>query len=223
MFMRFAHKAVLVAVAVAAVWGLSQWLGRWPAVGAWAVVTGGACALSGYLLSTSKLNEMTWKNRLAGYLLPWGYTIGRGQLLPIVLVSWAGWALIGAAVAIQPALMPAAGTSAAGGVTPASGAPPIWSVLLFAAWAINVAALTYLGGVFFKHHSAASSGGRSMIKLATVVLGLLAVSIGLSVAGYPKVALLIAGGPYLVIGAIFGAVAGTILLLGVMGKPIRWH
>ena len=61
------------------------------------------------------------------------------------------------------------------------------------------------------------------IAASVVVLGLLAVSIGLSVAGYPKVALLIAGGPYLVIGAIFGVVAGTILLLGLMGKPIRWH
>jgi len=198
----YLKKAVLLAFAAVAAYGLAVELGPWSAFLTCAVVSAAACAAGAILLRTSAVGRVTWRNRLAGYLIPWGWRLNRGKLWPLPVISWAVWtAVCGAAVLLcrdQPSLGMRAG--------------------LLAAWLIDAAALMYLLGTI----SQATPGSRvgSLWKLVAAIAGVLCASVGLYLGGQTTAALIVGGGPPAVIGGGFGVV---LLVFATVGRNTRWN
>jgi predicted outer membrane protein len=66
----YLRNAVLLAAVAAAAYGLAAELGQWPAFLTCIVVSAVACVAGAILLRTSGVGRVTWRNRLAGYLIP---------------------------------------------------------------------------------------------------------------------------------------------------------
>ncbi|WP_439624998.1 hypothetical protein [Gemmata sp.] len=200
----YTKNAVLLAVVAAASYELAAEFGPWPALLTCAAAAAAASAAGAFLLRTSGVGRVTWRNRLAGYLIPWGWRLNRGKLWPIPVVSWAVWtAVCGAAVLLRPAPdQPALGTRAA----------------LLAAWVIDAAALVYLLGTLAR----ATPGGRvgPIWKLVAVIAGVISASVGLYVGGQTTAALVVGGGPPVVVGGGFGLL---LLFVVTVGRNTRWN
>lgn len=201
MILLYLKKAVLLAGAAAA-YGLAGELGPWPAILTCASTAVVACVIGAMLLRTSAIGQVTWRNRLVGYLIPWGWRLNRGRLWPVAVISWVVWtAVCGAAVLLRSG-QPSLGMRAA----------------LLAAWLIDAAALAHLLGTIVQ----ATPGSRvcSVWKLVVVITGVLGASVGLYAAGQTTAALIVGGGPPAVIGSAFGLV---LLLLATVGRNTRWN
>jgi hypothetical protein len=168
------------------------------------------CGVSGAILRSARIGQITWKNRQAAYLLPWGYALSRGKLPAIVANAWLGWTLIGVGVALATAL---ADRDAATGTQ-------FWRWLLLAAWAVNVSAMLAVLGVLVKHFTLTSSSGRSLTTIIAVLVLLLLGSIALHAQGYTRLATAVAGGPLLIVGIGYGAL---VLLIVTVGRNARWN
>ena len=196
----YLKNAVLLIAVAAAAYGLAAELGPSPALLACAAVSAVACVAGAFLLRTSGVGRITWKNRLAGYLIPWGCRLNRGKLWPLPVISWAVWtAVCGAAVLLRRD-QPPLGMRAA----------------LVAAWLIDAAALVYLLGTI----SQSTPGSRvgSLWKLVAVLTGVLCASVGLYLGGQATAALIVGGGPPAVIGGGFGVV---LLIFATVGRNTR--
>src|SRR5262245_29781275 len=82
---------------------LANRLGAPLAIAIWAVGIGVICGLTALAMHRTPVGKIGFANYLGGIMLPFGYSIGRGKLLPIVLVSWAVWVAAGALVIILSA------------------------------------------------------------------------------------------------------------------------
>lgn len=213
-------KAMLVVVAAAACWGLLHGVGRWTGLALWIALMGAACATSAMILRTAKVGELSWKNRQAGYFLPWGYGLAGGKLQKIALFSWLGWVLVGLGVAVMMAPTPSVAPTP---TATASSAGPVWRWLVFGVWAINTSAIIYLLGTLVKNFSPGSSSGRSLIKVMALMIIFTSASVALHSAGYPRWAVLIGGAPMGLLGLFFGLYIGLILGASAVGKPVRWN
>jgi hypothetical protein len=170
-----AHRSLLVLGGASACCGLSEPCGGWPAFALWASAVTAACVLGAVLLRTSTVGQVTWKNRLAGCLLPWGWRLNAGRLW-VAAVSWLVWASLGGAVTVLREGEGHAGVRLG----------------LLAAWIIDVGALAFaLGSV-----RQATPGGRVGVLwvLVAVIAALLGVRVGLYAAGLPLAALVAGGG-----------------------------
>src|SRR5436309_1309216 len=67
----------------------------WPSIALWALIMAALCGGVALLMKRQAPGRVTAINYLAGIVLPWGYRIGRGKLLPIVIESWFRWLLVG--------------------------------------------------------------------------------------------------------------------------------
>lgn len=204
MILLYIKRAVLVTVAAAAAYWLAAEYGLWPAMLAWAIAAAVACGTGAVLLRTSGIGRVTWRNRLAGYLIPWAWRLNRGRLWPLPVVSWVVWMAIGGgAVLLRPT---------------ASEGPSLVGVALFAAWVIDAAGLMYLLGTIGQ----ATPGSRvgSLWKLVAVIAVLIGASVGLHLGGRTMAALVVGGGPPLAVGAGIGLV---VLLLVTVGRNARWN
>lgn len=213
---RLLPAAVVVAIAT----GLARVL---PLLGAWATTTaiGGALAVTGALvLRSARVGQITWRNRVAGLLLPWGYVLGRGKLPGIVLACTAIWSALAAAVLLSlagTAVVPNAG-AAPTPVAPANGGSS--SPWLLLAWIVDGACLLYLLGMLTKYFAPHAQVTRSQLKLVLVLVVMIVGSIVLHLAGYAGPALLVAGGPVALVGGAYGLFLGVILLFG---RNVRWN
>ncbi len=202
----YLQRVVLISAAAAACFGLAGRFG--PATGAviWAGVAALACGTGMALLRTSAVGRVTWRNRAAGYLIPWGWRLNRGRLWPVPVISWLVWMAVGTAVILlrpgQAEETPAIGIRAG----------------LSAAWVVDAAALMFVAGSIGQ----ATPGSRvgSLWKLAGAVSVMIAASVGLYLADRPEAALLVGGGPPAVIGASTGLV---VLVLMTVGRNTRWN
>ncbi len=191
---------------IASSWWLARTLGPWQAVLASAVLAAALVAVGVLLLRSTRVGELTWRNRTAGLLLPWGYRFG-GQLPTIAGTSWLVWTLLAAATALSTHSVgrdPVTATTA-----PATGG---LSVLLLLAWIANGGLLLYTLG----HRG----GSRSLRKFQTLLALMLAASIALQCAGYTGFATLLAGGPPLALGLVYGGYVGLLLIVG---RNARWN
>ncbi|VTR94330.1 unnamed protein product [Gemmata massiliana] len=200
----YLKRAVLLFAAAAVTCGLATEFGPWPAALSWATVSAIGCSTGAFLLRTSEVGRITWRNHLAGYLIPWGWRLNGGRLWPVPLISWAVWTAVGgAALLLQPVEEP----------------PAIWArVGLFTAWAIDTAVLMYLLGTIAQATSRSRVG--SLRKILAVIIGVLGASLGLYLGGFTTAALIVAGGPTLVIGGGFGLV---VLIFVTVGRNTRWN
>lgn len=209
------HRLPIVAAIAALALLLSWQFGAWPALGIIAVIAALCCGLGTLLLKASTVGKVTWKNRVAGYLLPWGFTLGGGQLPGISLVVWLSWLLIAAftlAVARYSPSTASVGWGRAG---------VIW--LTWTSWLIlgGTALLLLYRFVQFSRGGGSAHPGVTKALLLTGVL--LLVSIGAFAAGYPWLALLIAGVPIVL--TLLPVTVLLLLMLGakLSGKPVRWN
>jgi len=215
-FFRLLPVAIVVAVAT----GFARVL---PLMAAWACTTavGAACAVTGALvLRSAKTNQITWRNRVAGLLLPWGYVLGRGQLPGIVLSCTVIWSALAAGVLLSfyvPAVpSPAPASPLPGQPAPAGFAGP-WLLL---AWIVDGACLCYLLAMLRKYFAMGSQVTRTQLKLVLVLVVMLVGSVVLHLAGHGGLGLLVAGGPVAVIGGGYGLFLAVILLFG---RNVRWN
>jgi len=120
-------------------WFLCRRFGLLPSL-----VTGLLCStltsICGYwLLIQTAVNEVSWKNFVGGWLIPWGYTIAPNSLATIATISTLVWSALiglGALVSLK--------TEQAVSDGPAFPTTPITSVLLLTSWVIYGAALSFL-------------------------------------------------------------------------------
>lgn len=202
-----------VAVVVAISLGLRGCLPAWLA---WLATTACGAAFAGcgaWLLRSTQVGERIWRNRVAGLLLPWGYTFGRGRLSWIVLGCIGMWAALAAACQVG---WTACTTPAAPKVDNGPSAGP-W---LWLAWCVDGAALLYLVGLLRKHYAPGSRVTRAQGRVVAVAVAILVVSLALHLGGLQWLALCVAGGPPLALGSLFAVYLGVILLCS---RNTRWN
>ncbi|MEO2091380.1 MAG: hypothetical protein ABGY75_18135 [Gemmataceae bacterium] len=169
----------------------------------WAGVSLLACVTGTVLIRTSAVGRITWKNRVAAYLVPWGWRLGKGLLWPIPVASWAVWLAVAAVVVV---LMPPADV-----VEPKYG----WRIALGVGWAVDAAALMYLVGTLRQHYSFTSGrAGHSLRVVSLVLIGLIAASAAVLAIGWPHLAVMVAGGPPLAVGVVYGLFVVAMLVFG---------
>lgn len=206
MILLFVRRVVLISAAAVACYGLAERFGPPVAALIWTVVATGACGLGTVLLRTSPLGRVTWRNRVAGYLIPWGWRLNGGRLWPVAVVSWAVWTAIGGAVL----LLRTGSADEQPGVGP--------RIALFVSWATDAAALMFVLGSI--RQVTPGSRVRSLWKLAAVIALVVAVSVALYLGGLTTAALVVGGGPPLVIG---GCAALVVLIFVTVGRNTRWN
>lgn len=214
-------RIILVALAAALAWALLRQVGAMRFLALWIPACGVATGLGALLLKTSTTGKITWKNWAAGYLMPWGYKLGRGRLGWIIVISWIIWSLIGVAVVVQQVLSAAPPTIPT--TAPSDVPSAIWSWLLLAAWAANGAAVLYLLGTLVNNFKLSSTSGKSLLKIMALLVAVTAASVALHFNGYARVAVLVAAAPLLFVGLIIGALVSMVAIAGLSGKPIRWN
>lgn len=210
MIARTLWQFVLLLVAAAGCWWLLGQFGHLLAGAVWAVVALAACVVGVVLLRASEIDRVTWKNRVAGVLTPWGWRIAEGKLWPAAVVSWVVWTLVWAAVAVLT--LPTA--------EPLSTWDVAVRVLLGLAWAVDSLAIGYVVGTLRQSFPNGSRGGGSLRVIAAVVVGLVVVSVALHLFGWTTAALFVSGGPPAVVGIGFGL---FVLVILVFGRGGRWN
>lgn len=202
MTLLYFQKAVLLAAVATGAYGLAVEFGPWPAALTCGTVAAVACVIGAILLRTSTIGRVTWRNRLAGHLIPWGWRLNRGRLWPAAVFSWVVWTAVGGAAVLLRSDEPSLGMRAA----------------LLAAWLFDASALVFLLGTIVQ----ATPGSRvgSVWKLVAFITAVLCASVGLYASGRATAALLVGGGPPAVIGGVFGLV---LLIFATVGRNTRWN
>ena len=196
---------------IAASWWLVRTVGPWQAVLANAVLAALLVASGVLLLRTTRVGELSWRNRLAGVLLPWGYRFS-GHLPAIAGTSWLVWTLLAVATALCTNAIDFEDPAAAAAASAADPSIGGLSFLLLLAWIGN-------GGLLLQ--TLGNRGGsRSLRRLQALFAVMLAVSIVLRCTGHTGFATLLAGGPPLAIGLVYGGYFGLLLLAG---RNARWN
>jgi hypothetical protein len=198
-----------VACAVA----LMLWLsGRFSSQVALAIYLGvalAACGLAGLLLSTTVPHRINWRNTIASLPLGVAGKLAWGSLGWMVMVSLVAWGVLGllCLIAFHPDV-PGRGPTA-----------QQWGLLV--SWMIVAKLFAWIGG-----NGALASPGAWLRQRGSRVIALLPalglLSIGLHLAGYSQVALLILAGPIVVIAGFYGLFIGLLLIV-TSRKGFRWH
>jgi hypothetical protein len=202
----YLKRMALILAVGAACYFAAGLLGGWATLIVWMGVAAVACMAGVGLLLTSYVGQITWKNRLAGYLVPWGWGLNRGRIWPVAVFSWVVWvALGGTAVLLRPV---------EGGEELGIGL----RVGLFLAWVTDSAVLVYLIGVISQTRS--GGGARFLWIIGAVVAGIIGSSVMLYLDGSAITALGVAGYPLLV---GVGVVGCLVLLFTPFGRNARWN
>lgn len=207
--------ALRLSVPVGVAFGLVAWLPPWPAFALSAAVAVLLSAMGLLLVFRSAVNRVMWHNRVASWLLPWGYRIAKGQPLWIGVVSAVVFTLVSGAVILATTVDVPANPAA-----PGEPAYPIhlpW--LLALAWILQGAALMHVVSMWSTLPSG-SSPARTLLMIAVVVVALVISSIVLVLRGHPTAGLWVVGGPVLVVGTLFGC---FVLMMLTVGRNIRWN
>lgn len=221
------YRWVRIALMIAACYYVLHQLGAGRGLAVWAIGMAAICALCGLLMKRQTVGKVGVINYAAGYVLPWGYRIGRGKLWPIIVTSAVIWMLIGVAMAMaMTASMPARVVSVSTTqITSVARVPRgnVVMVLLFLAWLIDGGVLLFAMGRVIERVGS-SSLPRSLFMPMAVLAGMIVVSAGMvlssSSAAAAWGALLIAGGPILAVGVVYGL---FIIVILTAGKNARWN
>jgi hypothetical protein len=214
-------RLVMFALTAAACLWLTSALGPWAAIPVWAAAITAACAAAAFMLHRQAPERITIINRIAGFFLPWGYAIGRGKLVPVVVESCLRWLLLGIAIVI---LAPQ-GLAIFNTTPPAPSAAyhptPLMAGLLLLSWVTAAAILFRLLTFVITRSSPISAGTLPPI---VALAGLLIASVMLTLLGRSAAmtwfALAMTAGPILLIGGGYGIV---LLIMLTVGGKARWN
>ncbi len=218
MIFSLVQRAILILLAVMAVWGLGLFLGGGMALAVWAAVGAIACCAGTLLLWTSATDKVTWKNRLAGCLIPWGGRLNGGRLWPIPVISWLVWMAIAAATVWLMLASPAEPEVGQGdGVKTAD---RIAHILLLVAWIVDGSTIVYVLGTLSQAGAGSSSHRNTLLKTVAIIFAIIVGSVILHGVGATRLALTVAGTPPLIVGGGFGLFLAAVL---VFGRKVRWN
>jgi len=196
MVMFWIQRLALAAVAVAGGMAAGQRFGVAGGLAAGALAAAASAGLGVALLARSAVGEVTWRNRLAGWLLPFGGLFGATTLGGLALT--AGGLLAGFA---------------------ASGAAARGDGYLAAAWALDFVVVANLAAIALRHSPGSSS--RRSVLVQTAAVGALGLgSVAFAAAGRPALAAAVAAGPILALAALYGL---FVLLMVTVGRNARWN
>jgi hypothetical protein len=217
-------KLLVVAAALGACAWMASRIGPWKALGLWTATSGLACGAVALTMRRQTPGKVTFLNYVMGYVLQWGYRVGRGKLPAIVVTSWCVWALLGAAVVIA---MNAAGareaTTSPNIVEGSQTRGATVMVLLALSWIVDGGLLMWLAGICM---SGGRSGGaiRALAPVMALLVAMILASVALvtlrTSARSANIALLVAGGPPLLVGLGYGL---FVLLIVTVGRKARWN
>lgn len=221
---------ILVIVAHAALsLVLSRQLGLMIGLLIFSVVTLAITCLAGWLLQGAAVGTVTWRNRLAGLLLPWPVIVGGGSLRAMLVKSQLASMLFGMAVVACDQIR--TGTIVAGPGVDAVAEPTNWLdgtvfYLTMMCWAILLGAWLWMVRSFFNHHSEPLS---ALLEKRSVWIPLVlpplavAASVFLVIAGSPWAGLLSVGIPILMMLMPVLPMVAVVLFHYITGKPMRWN
>lgn len=208
---------------------LSRQLGLMIGLLAYSVVTFAITCLAGWLLQGSAVGTVTWRNRLAGLLLPWPVIVGGGSLRAMLVKNQLASILFGIAVVACDQIR--TGTIVAGIGVDAVAEPASWwdgavFYLTMMCWAILLGAWLWMLRSFLTHHSVPLTALREKrgIWLPLVLPPLaVAASVALVLSGNPWAGLLSVGLPIVVMLMPVLPMVAVVLFHYITGKPIRWN
>lgn len=202
----FLWKGILVALGGVAAWELAANFGPLMGLALWAGLMAIACVGSAWLLKTSPVGQVNWHNRVGEVVLPWGYPLSAGKLMPLATIAWLVWVAIGAAAVVLQCS--------------ATAKNPSLAVLLFVTWMLYGGCCLRQLGLIFHHFRNSPRPRRSMIVLTAVMIGIVVVSLVLWRMDRVRMALLVADGPLAVVGGGYGLFLAS--MLAFRGKG-RWN
>ncbi|MEO8636730.1 MAG: hypothetical protein ABI587_15755 [Gemmatimonadales bacterium] len=170
---------------------------------AWSGLAAALCGLGAWLLARQPIGRATLSGQLGGGFLQWGYTVGKGKLLPITVVSWLIWTVLGAAVI-------GATLHRTEPLTP-------WMIL---AWTIDGVAFLYLVGRMITNTPRSRAAMVMPIALVLGMIGGSAILWRMGTDSARETALLVGGAPIPLLGAGYGLMLGA-MLIG--GRKARWQ
>jgi hypothetical protein len=173
----------------------------------WVVVAGVASALGSWALSSQPVGQATLAGRLGYSIVHWGFRAGNGKLLAAALISSLVWVLVGWAVVLVLHYR-----------------AEQMHALLVLAWLIDALAFLYVVGLLLARRGASGSFTTPLLAMAGILVGLIAVSLAVSSLGRSsdstRLALIVAGGPPLVISLGYGLFVVVTLAVG---SRARWN
>jgi hypothetical protein len=172
---------------------------------AFVLTMAGLAAIGCWLLRSSGLGQLTWRNHVGGWLLPFCMLLGSGQLPRIGTASVLGSSAVGGAVLLSFGLGE-------------PDAPMPWPLL--GAWLLDAVLVLYLLTSMSRNHLWRSSAGHRLLRLVGLIVAQVLVSIGLYVFGHSLAAVLVACLPELIV------LAAWLLWFGFLmsfGRNVRWN
>ena len=210
-------RALRFSLPLAVGWLLGRTYGMPMALGCSGALAVALPTAGALLLRTVPVSKMDWRNHLAGWLMPFGYVLGRGKLGAIA--AWC--AVIWFALAACGVLLTQPTIAAPQAPAVAAAAGPSWSwPALVAGWLVLGTAFVHLLTTLRKNFSPGSQSGRSLVKIMAVIVGLAGASVALHVSGFTGTAALVALGPPAAVGTLFGL---WVLMLLTLGRNARWN
>ena len=216
----YLRQLFLIAVPLATGYWLLEVLSPWLAVAAAAAIALGTSGLGALLLRSSAVGTITWRNYVGGWLLPWGYALGRGQLPGITAACASIWTLLATSSIVARATSAAPIATLPATAATATPAEPTMPWLLVVAWVVVGAALLYLLQTVLTKFGPGSRERASLWRFITALTALLAGSVLLHLFGHTSLATLVAGGPPLLVGGFYGL---WILVILTLGRNARWN
>ncbi|HMO12871.1 MAG TPA: hypothetical protein PKD64_03585 [Pirellulaceae bacterium] len=218
-----------IAAHVAASIALSRTLGVFEGLLVYVVATSLLTGFAGWLLRDATLGVVTWRNRTAGFLLPWTSIVGGGRLHALVLKNVFASIIAGlvAVLCDQSRLLYAFGlipAAAHGEQTPWGVVALSW--LTVACWLVVFAAWLWIIRSLLLRRSDIVSvltlkrGGWVPLIMPPIALGM---SVYQKLTGHAWSALLWVGIPLLIVLCPVMLMAGVILYHQFTGKPMRWN
>ena len=165
----------------------ARWVGLWLTLPLMVCAAALVCGLVAMGLSRSG-GRVSYFNRLAVIVLPVGIRLGRGRLIPMFAWSAALWSAVGMAGAICASLW-------SHGMLHTSTHAPVLRVLLIASLFVDGATFVMLTQQAIKQMTPRSAGLKPLAIILAGLLVLMVGGVGLWLANWPWLAVLLAGGP----------------------------
>lgn len=170
----------------------------------WAGIALLGCILGAVAIWSQPLGQATLAGRLGASVVRWGFRASQGSLLGATAISWIIWLVIG--------------TSA---ISAGRARDDLSYRLMLLAWLVDFGALCYTLGVWLMNRG---SGMSTLLLISTILIALIGVSsvmwFGNGGTAARRTALMIAGGPPLVIGVGYGL---FLLVMLTVGRNARWN
>lgn len=174
-----------------------------------------ATLVGAWLLRSSAVGQVSWRNVLAGKLLPCAGILGYGSLLKLCLSNLLGTLLLGLGGFFVARYLRLNDYTLGriGG----------WTIACGLTWIVLIWMILFLVRQYGKKYYTGPSGLRTFLKLIFAPIIALSASIALIVAGLPLFAWLVAMAPVAIVVVSVGPLLLIVVISQFSGKPFRWN